>query len=83
MGVGDSPTLKCSFKKKKFSKILGDSFFLGAIFLGRVVVCSPKIVRSYTEKENHIGLAVREILRYRQTNTDPGKYSELDHLFLF
>ena len=48
-------------------------FFLGAISLGRVVLPYPNIVinlpRTYEKlpwKENHIGLAVSEILRYKQ-----------------
>ena len=52
----------------------GVIFVVGMISLGRVLVPSPKIFTNYhrnylnfTVKENHIGSAVSEILRYRQT----------------
>ena len=38
-------------------------------------------MRSYIVKENHIGSAVSEILRYRQTNTDPVTF--IQFLFQF
>ena len=46
------------------------SFFVVAISFVRVVVPSSKktfsgLSRSYPVKENHIGLAISEILRYR------------------
>ena len=48
------------------------NFFLGVIFLGRVVVPSPKIVKNlsgtmlgYPIKENPIGSAVSEIRPYK------------------
>ena len=49
---------------------------VGGLGVGTVVVYSPKIdinlpghMRSYIVKENHIGLAVSKILRYRQKDT--------------
>ena len=69
--------LYLDFFKSKTKKILGvGTFFLGTISLGRVVITSPKIVKtipipkkSYLVKENPISLAVSEILRNKQTNT--------------
>ena len=60
---------------RKFLKILRGEYFLWSISLERVVVPSPpKIVitfpgsiRSYPVKDNYIGSAVSEILRYKQT----------------
>ena len=58
-------TLNCSFN------FLGDvDFFLWFIAIEIVDVPSSKI-KSCTAKENHIGSAFTEILRYRPTDTDP------------
>ncbi len=50
----------------------GSNFFLGAIYLGRLVVPSTKIVINLPwtyEKENLINSVVSKILWYKQTNT--------------
>ena len=55
----------------------GKKFRFVVISLGRVVVPSPKTfpgsMRSFPVKENLIGSAVREILRYKHTNIFKGK----------
>ena len=49
-------------------------FILGAIYLGKVIIASPKIslnlskpMRNHIVKENHIGSTFSEIIWYRQT----------------
>ena len=71
-----SPTLNCSFKRKRIFFCRRRDFFLGVISLRRVVVPSPKYIqtfpgpmRSYNVQENHIGSVVSEIIRYKQTDT--------------
>ena len=58
-----------------FIFLCGGKFFLGAVFLGRVLVPSLKIfknlqgsMRTYTVKENYIGSVFSEILSDRQTD---------------
>ena len=68
--------LNLDFKRKSKSKKK-----LGAISLGREVIPSPKIVINlsgtyeiYPVKENLIGSAISEILRYKQTNRQTDRH---------
>ena len=62
-----------NFRLKKIKINIWNNFFLGAVYLGRVVIPTPKVFinlpwtyKKFTVKEKHIGSAVSEFLSYRK-----------------